>query len=248
MFQGFSIYTNTIKLFNTQNINPNSLTCINGIRFLSLSWVVIGHIYSAFSPYNHAMVNNLNIFGDEFLLNGAMNVVFNAFPSVDSFFLIGATLLTYLTLKELDRNNGGGFAFWIKFYVHRYIRLTGVYAVIIFFHATLLKFFATGPVSAWVTGQSEECQNDWWKNLLYINNLVLTPVTFGCMGHSWYLGVDMQFFIISPFIIWAIWKSPKIGTVIALVLTLAGFFLFSTSFSFISIYSNNCTFHPCMDQ
>ena len=223
MFQGFSIYTNTIKLFNTQNINPNSLTCINGIRFLSLSWVVIGHIYSAFSPYNHAMVNNLNIFGDEFLLNGAMNVVFNAFPSVDSFFLIGATLLTYLTLKELDRNNGGGFAFWIKFYVHRYIRLTGVYAVIIFFHATLLKFFATGPVSIWISYAHDICQESWWYNLLYINNVDLKPdLSNMCMGATWYLAVDMQMFLIAPLVIWPLWKFPKIGLGIAGALTTAG--------------------------
>ena len=59
------------------------------------------------------MVNNLNIYAEEFIVDGAMNVIFNAFPSVDSFFLIGATLLTYLTLKELDRNKGGSVDFWI---------------------------------------------------------------------------------------------------------------------------------------
>ena len=34
----------------------------------------------------------------------------------------GATLLSYLTLKELDKNNGGSLKFWIMFIVHRYIR------------------------------------------------------------------------------------------------------------------------------
>ena len=34
----------------------------------------------------------------------------------------GATLLSYLTLKELDKNNGGNLKFWIMFLVHRYIR------------------------------------------------------------------------------------------------------------------------------
>ena len=51
-----------------------------------------------------------------------MSAVFNAFPSVDTFFLIGATLLSYITLKELDKSKGSGVVFWIKFYVHRYIR------------------------------------------------------------------------------------------------------------------------------
>ena len=34
----------------------------------------------------------------------------------------GATLLSYLTLKELDKNNGGSLKFWAMFIVHRYIR------------------------------------------------------------------------------------------------------------------------------
>ncbi len=49
-----------------------------------------------------------------------MRVVFNAIPSVDSFFLIGGCLLGYLTFKDMDRNNGK-----INiplFYLHRYIR------------------------------------------------------------------------------------------------------------------------------
>ena len=32
VFQGFSAYSNTLKLFNTENRNPDSLSCINGIR------------------------------------------------------------------------------------------------------------------------------------------------------------------------------------------------------------------------
>ena len=41
-----------------------------------------------------------------------------------AFFAIctGATLLSYLTLKELDKNNGGSLKFWAMFIVHRYIR------------------------------------------------------------------------------------------------------------------------------
>ena len=74
----------------------------------------------------------------------------------------GATLLSYLTLKELDKNNGGSLKFWIMFVVHRYIRsnkrelllrsihivvmvrLTGLYAIVIGLTSTLVKFFATG--------------------------------------------------------------------------------------------------------
>ena len=42
------------------------------------------------------------------------------------------------------------------------------------------------------------------------------------MNHSWYLALDMQFFIISPCIIWVMWKFPKVGGFVAGLLTLAG--------------------------
>ena len=44
--QGFSLYTNTSKLFATHaadTSNPNLMSCLNGIRAISISWVVIGH-------------------------------------------------------------------------------------------------------------------------------------------------------------------------------------------------------------
>ena len=47
IFVNFSVITNTKKIFNT-NIHPESISCINGIRFLSMSWVLISHAYSFF--------------------------------------------------------------------------------------------------------------------------------------------------------------------------------------------------------
>ena len=43
-----------------------------------------------------------------------------------------------------------------------------------------------------------------------------------CMNHSWYLALDMQFFIISPVIVWLLWKFPKVGSIVAGLLTVAG--------------------------
>lgn len=200
IFQGFSLYQNTLKLFNTCGGGTDSLDCINRIRFLSMTWVLVGHTYSDFMGL--AFVNNMTaLFGQSFLGNGSFVVITNALPSVDSFFLIGSTLLAFITLKELDKTNGGNVKFWIMFYMHRYIRLTGVYAMIIGLHATFLKFFATGPQSHATTFKVDTCQKTWYVNLLYLNNLWPRQGdvdAMNCMGHTWYLANDMQFFIISP--------------------------------------------------
>ena len=98
----------------------------------------------------------------------------------------GACLLSYITLKELDKTNGGGVKFWIMYYVHRYIRLTGLYAILIGLHATLLKFFATGVQSNGVTFNVDACRDTWWTNLLYVNNLKwVGDMVMGCMGVTW---------------------------------------------------------------
>jgi peptidoglycan/LPS O-acetylase OafA/YrhL len=142
----------------------------------------------------------------------AFQAILNGFPSVDSFFFIGATLLSYITLKELDKTMGGNIQFWIMYYVHRYIRLTGVYALVIGITATLLKFFAGGPYSTIVQSEIDNCKNYWWTNILYINNFKnVADSPPMCMPVSWYLANDMQFFIISPLVLYPLWKYPKIG-------------------------------------
>ena len=115
-----------------------------------------------------------DFYGDSFLGNPLFAVVVNSFPSVDTFFLIGATLLAYATMKELDKKNGGDFKFWALFYFHRYVRLTGVYAIVIGFHATILKYFNDGAASHHVQENMEACQDMWWKNILYVNNLLVS--------------------------------------------------------------------------
>ena len=46
--QGFSAYTNTLRVFSTDTVGPDSLESINGIRFLSISWVIVGHCYNMY--------------------------------------------------------------------------------------------------------------------------------------------------------------------------------------------------------
>lgn len=55
----------------------------------------------------------------------------------------------------------------------------------------------------------DSCPGGWWTNLLYINNLYSGPDpqtgpvlnTFGCLGYTWYLANDTQFYILSPILL-----------------------------------------------
>ena len=217
VFQGFSLYLLFQKIFHVSE-NKDNLGCINGIRFLSMAWVIIGHTYFLILSTPPYLANNAVIVN--FLESYGMRTIFNATPSVDSFFLIGAVLLSYLTLQQLEKQNGGSVKFWVMFYVHRYIRLTGVYAVAIAIHATILRHLTTNQ-SQIFEGVRYTCKDDWWTNILYINNFKEFLNTNDCMGHTWYMANDMQMFLVSPFFIYAMYKVPLIGVTFTSLVVIA---------------------------
>lgn len=104
---------------------------------------------------------------------------------------------------------------WVLFYVHRYWRITPVYAVVIAIWATLgIQFGKGAGKEDFFIFTQEKCQEYWWSYLLYFNNLYPFPGNLSsevCVGWGWYLANDMQFFIISPFIIYLLYKSWKWG-------------------------------------
>lgn len=55
--------------------------------------------------------------------------------------------------------------------------------------------------------QQENCKNNWWTNLLYINNYY--KIESMCIGHSWYLSADFQNAIMGVIVLMLCWKYPK---------------------------------------
>jgi hypothetical protein len=54
-------------------------------------------------------------------------------------------------------------------------RLTPVYAVVVAVYACLLQHLGSGPIwSTKIDREVERCVDNWWANLLYINNYVNT--------------------------------------------------------------------------
>ena len=94
----------------------------------------------------------------------AFEAVLNALPSVDSFFLMGGTLTAYIVFRELERAGSSssrsvGAHYYqhlyqlsfrhlittILYYVHRYLRLTIPYALIMAVIVVVLPHLAYGP-------------------------------------------------------------------------------------------------------
>ncbi|CAG2247221.1 unnamed protein product [Mytilus edulis] len=95
----FSVYTNGAKLLSTHQ-PEGSLTAINGIRFISMTWVILGHSY-IFVLFD---VDNVGTFLPEMMKRVTFPAVSNALVSVDTFFVLRLTppymlvLMVYVSL------------------------------------------------------------------------------------------------------------------------------------------------------
>ncbi|GFO43629.1 nose resistant to fluoxetine protein 6-like [Plakobranchus ocellatus] len=218
----FSAWTNAGKLLNT-NQPPGTLACVNGIRVISINWVVLGHTVILLTYVG----DNIGAYSQKALKRWTFQVIINGTFSVDTFFVLSGLLVSYLTLSELKRSAGK--LNWLMFYVHRYLRLTPVYMIILGMWVCTLPYLIDGPVFPQKTGYEADpqCRNTWWGNLLYVQNLVKFKPTY-CFGWAWYLAVDMQFYLISPLLIVPLYHRPKIGYVIACL-----FFLMTTITPFV---------------
>ncbi|XP_054712218.1 nose resistant to fluoxetine protein 6-like [Uloborus diversus] len=195
----FSALTNGQKILNT-DVTEGQLLTVHGVRFLSLTWVILGHTYIMSI---HIIGNRIDVLKqmDSFPFQMLLQSPF----SVDSFFLLSGFLLSYLFLKEVAKKNGK--INWIYFYCHRLWRLTPAYMVVVFFYMFVFKYLGSGPF--WDDRYCEAQSGTWWKYLLYINNFI--PIHQMCVGWSWYLANDMQFYVISPLLLYPLWRWPIIG-------------------------------------
>ncbi|KAJ8042029.1 Nose resistant to fluoxetine protein 6 [Holothuria leucospilota] len=201
----FALNRNLKKLMTVSETNDRSIDCLNGIRVLSMFWVILGHMF-AFGIGTIGLVNYADVYGwtQKFMFQ----TILNAYFSVDSFFFLSGLLVCYLTLLKLEKKNGR--IPWHWFYIHRYIRLTPVMLVTIMIWMYISPYTLWGPKAEQLS-ERPLCPKYWWANVLYIQNFY--PARFGqaCISWTWYLANDMQFFIISPIIIYALYRLPWAG-------------------------------------
>ncbi|XP_062566687.1 nose resistant to fluoxetine protein 6-like [Saccostrea cucullata] len=198
----FSAFSNGKKILQV-NQSAGTLTALNGIRFLSISWVVLGHTY-AFSMNDAS--NTSSAYQE--IKRWTFQAVSNALVSVDSFFALSGLLLSYLTLKAMKNGHGRLRINWFMFYFHRFWRLTPVYMIMIMISACLSRYFGDGPLWPKNGFEPDFCKDTWWRNLLYINNLFNKKQ---CFGVSWYLANDMQFFVITPLMLIPLYFHYPLG-------------------------------------
>ncbi|XP_071100848.1 nose resistant to fluoxetine protein 6-like [Haliotis cracherodii] len=208
----FSITRNTEKLLSV-NSSASDLSCLHGVRVLSMAWVILGHtvlicLTSAINPVD----------GFKDLSSFTMQAVTNGTVAVDTFFVMSGCLVAVLFLREKEKNGKLTARQMVLYYVHRFLRLTPLYMMVIMFYVCISGYFRDGPLATPLPDR-ENCRRNWWINLLYINNVYKSSPTEICLGQSWFLANDMQFYWIAPLALVPLacgW--PFIGFLVILVL------------------------------
>ncbi|KAN0030790.1 hypothetical protein ACTA71_009435 [Dictyostelium dimigraforme] len=166
----------------------------------------------------------------------SFQVIFSGEFAVDTFFTLSGFLIAYSLIGILNKNNqkemkittttttttttaiSKSIKFWFLYIIHRIIRLAPLYYFLIFFSMWVMPLMGSGPIYYQFNSfANNQCSNYWWTNILFINNFYLNE----CYGVSWYLANDMQFFLLTPFIIVLYRKSKPMGWILSIGLMFA---------------------------
>ncbi|PFX33018.1 Nose resistant to fluoxetine protein 6 [Stylophora pistillata] len=114
-FLCFSLIQNTSRIMDTK-VPASAITSINGMRVISMWWVILGHVYG-FQTVS-SMSNFLLLL--QIIQRFTFEAIGNATFSVDSFFFLSGLLVSYLSLRHMEKKNGQLPLF--KYYFHRFWR------------------------------------------------------------------------------------------------------------------------------
>ncbi|XP_050500943.1 nose resistant to fluoxetine protein 6-like [Diabrotica virgifera virgifera] len=233
LFLTFSIKKNLKKLPHADDSNP-ALTILYGMRVICILMIITDH---RFGTHLSSAVLNFELVEEQYR-SPVGTIFFHGDVFVDSFFILSGLLVTYCLLVQYDKRfiNPGLIVFM------RYIRLTPVYAIVIFYYATLFKYVGSGPMwKTIINAEVNDCRENWWTNILYISNYV-NPEKM-CMVHSWYLPCDFHYFMIAVILCIVIYKNKKVGLILLSFVTMAAII---TPFAIVWYYQKSAVlfFYP----
>jgi peptidoglycan/LPS O-acetylase OafA/YrhL len=126
--------------------------------------------------------------------------------------------------------------------LHRFLRLAPLYFATILFFWQIMSMAGNGPVFFMYKDEyAGACNKYWWSHLLFINNFYPFGEDEQCLGWTWYLPNDMQFFLLLPPLVWLCYRYRVIG-MLSILTIMVGCWIAS----FVILYIND--FSPSMKE
>ena len=212
----FSLLKNLHAITTTQQ-PASTISSLNGIRVMSMFWIILFHVHIWCSELNQ--VSNQVALERDIFPRLWYQVILNGFFSVDSLFLLSGTVAAYNNLRAMDSRQNHSVRFPLfNYYVHRYLRLTLVYAFVVFSRHHIVHLLDTWPIqllTSSVNQSFKNCDQYWWTNLLYINNIYPWRMRDECLFWTWSMANDMQFYVIAPIVLLPLYHSFRKGITVA---------------------------------
>lgn len=222
LFIAFSLEKNCQKLFSLQ-VPQDDISSLHGIRCFNAVMLYFSHKSMAlfFNPYVNRTYMAENLGKPWTVVARAASLY------TDPFIMMSGLLTTYTLGKQFIKTKSIDVP---KEVASRILRLVPTMAALILFCTFILPHLGSGP--QWplvVNHHAELCKQYWWRNILFIHNF------FGfknmCLTHTHHIGIDTQLFLVSPILIYTVYKWPKQG-----LTALLGIGILSTILRYYTVY------------
>lgn len=211
----FSLSHNFHKLLSDNPLEDNNLKILHGIKFIALAWIIMGHTFF----FNGKVAAVVNLIAEtDMLMEFSKAFIYNATLAVDVFFFVSGFLIG-LILVHKHKHSLAKFNL-VQIYVHRILRLYPLLILVILLYLFVMPTFGSGPIFFRLNQLvNEDCGKYWPFTLFFLNNFI--PEGTDCLAWTWYVSMDMQFFIVAPLVIYVYLKNKKVGVIVNLILTIS---------------------------
>ncbi|KAH9507907.1 hypothetical protein Btru_053187, partial [Bulinus truncatus] len=214
----FSIRRNLTNILGKGHLD--TMFCINGIRVMSIGWIVLGSYYSAFYSNPSYVDNHLDAvkMTQSFWIQAMINTTFAA----DSFFVLSGTLYAFNFMKQKFQLKSKKMyqvltpCEYLLTVIHRLARIIPCFYFILMFYTNLGPYLTAGSEFRSGLKSSTQCTDHWWANLLFISNFYKSDKM--CMPWTYYLVNDFQFSLLSPLVVIPLLCYPFFGFCIVVLL------------------------------
>uniref|UniRef100_A0A336LJ77 CSON008227 protein n=1 Tax=Culicoides sonorensis TaxID=179676 RepID=A0A336LJ77_CULSO len=214
VFTGTYYHFHYVQIVTKPSYSRRDLRYLQAARYIFIFFIIFGHLTYL---YTRVPILNPQYFEQKYYSLWGM-LQLNGSHIVQTFFLISGLLMGLAFKDIIDKKNFSLSYSWIAM-AYRFIRLTPVYGIVLFYETTsLMRPSTLHPF--WQERfkvERNQCQLNWWLNILYLNNVFNIPTT--CMPHSWYLAADFQVFLFSLVFMMLSWRFKNFKFII---LTLGG--------------------------